>query len=370
MSIQIVKVGKKNLKHFINFQYDLYKNDKFWIGELKMDAKHALTSDPFWKHAHKQLFLAYKDGKIAGRIAAIINHTHIEYWGERTGMFGFFECIDDKQVSKALFNAAKEWLREKGMSVIKGPFNPSTNHTCGMLVNGFDEDPFIMMPYNFSYYPELMEAEGFVKAKDLLAFERVAADKFTPRFEKIVARALRSKDIKLRRINLKNLNAEIMTVRHIYNAAWAQNWGFLPISEAEILNTAKQLKMIADAKITCVAEINGVPVGFYIAIPNMNHMLKILKGTILNPFKLIKGLIAWKKIKDVRLIMLGVLPEYRHRGVELILIKDIVEHGVDVGYGKAELSWMLEDNKDIINVVTETGCRKSDRVYRIYQSPI
>ncbi|MGB2579789.1 ribosomal protein S18 acetylase RimI-like enzyme [Elusimicrobium simillimum] len=370
MSVEIIPVNKKNFNRFINFPYKLYKNDKFWVGDLKMDAKHLFAKDPFWNHATKKLFLAYRDKKVVGRICAFINHTHNEYWREHTGMFGFFDTIDDKKVSDALLNAAKTWLKEKGMDKIRGPFNPSTNHTCGMLVAGFDEHPFIMMPYNYAYYNELMESAGFTKAKDLIAFERTGEDQFSPRFAKIVDRAAAKGGVKIRPIDIKNFNAEVMIVRDIYNKSWAQNWGFLPISEAEIMETARQLKPIVNTEITAIAEVDGVPAGFYISIPNMNQVLKVLKGSILNPLRLVRALLAWRKIKHCRLIMLGVLPEYRRRGLDLILIKHIVEHGQEVGYNMAELSWMLEDNKDITTVVKESGCRLSNRRYRVYESKL
>ncbi|WP_424246107.1 ribosomal protein S18 acetylase RimI-like enzyme [Elusimicrobium posterum] len=368
MTVEIIPVTKKNLNKFINFPYQLYKEDSFWVGDLKMDAKHLLTKDPFWRHATKKLFLAVRSGKVVGRIAAIINHTHNEYWNEHTGMFGFFDSIDDSVVSDALFKAAKTWLKEKGMAVIRGPFNPSTNHPCGMLVEDFTNVPFVMMPYNYPYYEKLVLSAGLNKVKDLLAFERSEFDKFSPRFDKIINRAMSKQNIVMRPIDIKNINAEALLIREIYNKSWAQNWGFLPMSEAEILELAKQLKMIVDPRLTCIAEMDGKPAGFYICVPNMNDVLKILKGSILNPIRLAKALIAWKKIKTARLIMLGVLPEYRKRGLDLILMKHIVEGGPKVGYWMAELSWMLEDNKNILTAITEAGCREMKRRYRVFET--
>jgi len=364
----IVKVDKKNLKRFIDFPYELYKDDPLWVGEVKMDVKHLLTADPFWNHAEKELFLAYKDGKPAGRVAAIINRVHNEKWNEKCGMFGFFDCVDDEEVSAALFPAAKAWLKERGAEIMRGPFNPSINHICGLLVEDFSTFPFIMMPYNFPYYEKLVLAAGFEKAKDLLAFERTKEDKFSERFEKIIARASRGQNIVLRPLNVKKLNEECLIVRDIYNAAWAQNWGSLPISKDEMLELAKQLKMIVNEKLTCVAEVDGVPAGFYICLPNLSHVLKILNGSFLNPLKVVRALMAWRKIKDTRLVMLGVLPEYRKRGLDLLLIKHIVEGGPAAGYDMAEMSWLLEDNANIINVVKECGGREMKRRYRIYQS--
>ena len=365
----IVNVDEKNLKHFIDFPYELYKDEPLWIAELKMDVKHLLTKDPFWSHADKQLFLAYKDGKPAGRIAAVINRVHNEKWNEKCGMFGFFDCVDDEEVSSALFAAAKNRLKQRGMEFIRGPFNPSVNHTCGLLVEDFSNAPFIMMPYNFPYYEKLIKAAGLEKVKDLLAFERNKYDKFSPRFEKIIARAARGQgNILMRPLDVKNLEREAMLIREIYNAAWAQNWGSLPVSEPEMAELAKQLKPVVNKKLTCVAEVDGVPAGFYICLPNLNHVLKILKGSLKNPVNILRALLAWRKIKDTRLVMLGVTPEYRKRGLDLLLIKHIVEGGVAAGYHMAEMSWLLEDNANIINVVKEGGGREMKRRYRIFQA--
>ncbi|MCL2888191.1 MAG: GNAT family N-acetyltransferase [Elusimicrobia bacterium] len=371
MTTNIVKADEKNLKQFINFPYELYKDEPLWIGEVKMDVKHMLTEYPFWDHADKQLFLAYQDGRVAGRIAAVINRVHNEKWNEKCGMFGFFDCIDDEEVSSALFAAAKNWLKQRGMEFIRGPFNPSINHICGLLTEDFSNEPFIMMPYNFPYYEKLVKAAGFEKVKDLLAFERNKYDKFSTRFEKIIQRASRGQNnIVMRPLDVKNLEREAMIVRDIYNAAWAQNWGSLPVSEDEMAELAKQLKMVVNKKLTCVAEVDGVPAGFYICLPNLNRVLKILKGSLWNPVRIARALLAWRKIRDTRLVMLGVIPEYRKRGLDLLLIKHIVEGGVAAGYDMSEMSWLLEDNLNIINVVKECGGREMKRRYRIFQSTL
>ena len=225
-----------------------------------------------------------------------------------------------------------------------------------------------MMPYNFPYYDELLKSTGLEKAKDLLAFERTDKDSFSPRMEKIILRILRNPELTIRSINMNDFDNEVKYVREIYNAAWSQNYGFVPITEAEINDTAKQLKMIVKPELTCMIEIKGEVAGFAISIPNMNHVLKILNGN-LNPFKLPKALLAWRKIRDCRMIMLGVHPEHRGRGLELLLVKHVVDNGIAKGWNKAELSWMLEDNKAIISVIEEAGCKKT-KTYRLYQKNI
>lgn len=367
--IEIKEVNAKNLNEFIDYPFQLYKNDLYWVGELKTDTrKLLLPNNAFWTHAENKMFLAYKDGKIAGRIMALVNRAHNEYHKEHIGFFGFFDCEEDTDVSHALFEAAENWLRSRGVNAMRGPANPSSNHVYGLLVDSFDKMPAIMMPYNHPYYADLITAEGFSKVKDVLAFQRSKNEKFSDRFLKVCARCARQKGITLRRIDLKNIEKEAQIIRDIYNKAWADNWGFVPLSEQEMADMVQELKMIVRPEGTCVLEVDGVPAGFYIAIPNMNHVLKELKGSLANPWRVLKALWAWRRIKDARLIMLGVAPEYRHRGIDLILIKHIIDHGVAV-WNEAELSWVLEDNQGIIRGILECGCWQSKR-YRLYQKPL
>lgn len=369
MTIEIRSVTEKNINTFVDFPFELYRNHPYWVGELKGDTKKLLSpKNAFWAHAENRLFMAYKDGKPAGRIMALVNRLHNEYHQENIGFFGFFDCVHDQAVADALFAAAGDWLRSKKVTAVRGPANPSSNHVYGLLVDSFDSMPAIMMPYNEPYYAELIEKAGFSKIKDLLAFHRTKNECFSERFTKVCARCQRAKDITLRRLDLKNLRKEALIIRDIYNKSWADNWGFVPITEAEIMDMVDELKAVVRKEGTCVVEVNGVPAAFYIAIPNMNHALKELKGSLLHPWRLVKALLAWRKIKDARLIMLGVAPEFRHRGIDLILIKHIVDHGVSV-WNEAELSWVLEDNEGIIRGIVECGCYQSKR-YRLYQKSL
>ena len=364
-----VKDAENDIKTFVDFPYELYKNDPYWVGEFKADTRKLLRPDnAFWQHARRRLLLAYKDGRAAGRLCVLVNDVYNEYHQENIGFFGFFDCVNDPAVSRALFEEGEKWLRAQGVSAVRGPANPSSNHVYGLLVDSFDKMPSIMMPYNFPYYMELIEGSGYGKVKDLLAFHRTRNDKFSPLFEKIVARAGRAKGLTLRRLNLKNLDEEAKIIRKIYNEAWAQNWGHTPIGEQEMRDMVSELKWVVRPEGTCVAEVDGVPAGFYIAIPNMNHVLKILRGTLLNPWRTLKALIKWPKIRDARLIMLGVEPGFRKRGIDLVLIKHIVEYGVAV-WDEAELSWILEDNEGIIRGMTEAGCYQTKR-YRLYQKTL
>ena len=369
MAVNVRELSDNELDAFVDFPFELYKNDPYWVGELKADTKHLLKQDNiFWTHGRRALFMAYQNSKPVGRIMALVNDAHNQYHHENIGFFGFFDCINDTEVSRALFAAAEKWLRAQGVSAVRGPANPSSNHVYGLLVDGFDSMPAIMMPYNYPYYEALITHAGYGKIKDLLAFHRTKDDKFSERFLKVCARCSRAAGITLRRLNLKKIDEEAEIIRKIYNEAWAENWGFVPMSRQEMADVVKELKMIVRPEGTCVLEENGVPAGFYILIPNMNHVLKALKGSLTHPWRLLKALWTWHKIKDARMIMLGVSPQFRKRGIDLILIKHIIDHGVAV-WNEAELSWVLEDNDGIIRGITECGCHLSKR-YRLYQKSL
>ncbi|MDR1123603.1 MAG: GNAT family N-acetyltransferase [Elusimicrobiota bacterium] len=358
-----------DINEFTGLPSELYKGNPFYIPELRADAKKLLTEDPFWLNAERVLFIARREGRPAGRIAAVINRNHNEYWRDKTGFFGFFECEDNAQTAAALTAAAEAWLKQKGCAQMRGPLNPSSNHVCGVLLDNFDKEPCVMMPYNPPYYDGLLQNAGLRKAKDLLAFERTDKDEFSPRMEKIMQRILKNPAVKIRAINLKNFDEEVETVRNIYNASWARNWGFVPITREEMLHTAKQLKLIVRPELTCVIEYSGAPAGFAVSVPNMNRVLKILGGGIGSPLRLLRALFAWRKIKDCRMIMLGVHPDCRGKGLELLLVRNIVVEGMAKGWNKAELSWILEDNEAIIQTMLEAGCRRT-KTYRIYQKDL
>ncbi len=369
MTVSIKQLSENELDVFIHFPFELYRKDPYWVGELKTDTRKLISANhPFWEKGARALFMAYQDEKPVGRLMALVNGAHNTYYQEKMGFFGFFDCINDTAVSSALFAAGEKWLRAQGMTAVRGPANPSSNHVYGLLVDGFDSMPAIMMPYNYSYYADLIEKAGFQKAKDLLAFYRHRNDKFSERFLKVCARCERHQQVTLRRLNLKNIDREAEIIRQVYNEAWANNWGFVPLNKEEMAEIVGELKPILRTEGTCVLEVEGKPAGFYICIPNMNHVLKILHGSLKNPIRVLKALLAWRKIKDARLIMLGVLPEFRQRGIDLILIKHIVDHGVAV-WDEAELSWVLEDNAGMIRGIEECGCHPYKR-YRIYQKDL
>ena len=355
-------------KKFVNFPFTLYKDCPHYISDLKSNLVHLLTKDPFWQNNERALFLLYEDNIIIGRICALTNRAHNKHWQDKTGFFGFFDCINDARAANILFHSASTWLWRKGCKSIQGPVNPSTNHTCGVLLNHFDQDPFIMMPYNFSYYDELIKSCGFEKAKDLLAFERTDKEEMSPRMVRIIDHFKKNKDIIFRPINLKKFNEEVEKICQIYNQSWSQNWGFVPISDAEIKQTAKELKAIVKTEMTTICEVKGEIAAFAICVPNFNRVLKEWQHNS-GLSKIIKSAKAYFNMKDCRMLMLGVHPSHRGRGLELLTVNEIIVNCIKKGWNKAELSWLLEDNKAIISVVEETGCYKT-KTYRIYSKNI
>ena len=361
-------VETQDIKDFVNFPLTLYKDCPHYISDLKGNIIHLLTKDPFWKNNEKALFLLYEDDNIIGRICALTNKAHNEHWKDKTGFFGFFDCINDTRAANHLFSVASNWLANKGCTVIQGPVNPSTNHTCGVLLDNFDKDPFIMMPYNFPYYDELIKSCNFEKVKDLIAFERTDKEQMSPRMIKLIERFKKNKDIKFRPINLRKFNEEVKKICEIYNISWSKNWGFVPISEDEIKQTAKELRSIVQKEMTAMCEVEGKLAAFAICVPNFNRVIKEWqqnKGLA----KITKATKAYFKMNDCRMLMLGVHPDHRGRGLELLVINEIIEKVVKKGWRKAELSWILEDNKAIISVIEETGCYKT-KTYRIYNRNI
>jgi len=367
--ITIVPIGEKKLDKFIDVPYRIFAKDPFWVPELKDSVKALLSlNHPFWLHGSRKLFVAMQDGKPVGRIAAIINDNHNKYHNERCGFFGFFDTIDNSEVSYKLLYEAKSWLAQHGMDKMRGPMNPSTNESCGLLISGFESDPTVMMPYNPPYYVTHLEAAGFYKAKDLYAFIRFTEARTSERLEKIIQRAESKPNIRMRDIRLSSLEHELDTVRTIYNDAWSENWGFVPLTPEEITVLGKTLRPILKPEYACFIEVDNEPAAFALIIPDINVAIKPLGGS-LNVLNVVPFLFRLSKIRQGRLMILGVKKAYRKRGLELLLIKRIIETARKCNWTHAELSWTLEDNDLINNIIEEAG-GKLYKKYRIYETPL
>ena len=360
--------NKKHLKEFVNLPLRLYKKNSFYASPLIKDMmEHLSDKNPFFKRAKSKFFIAYKNGKAAGRIASIVNYAHLEFHRDNVGFFGLFECINDKEVTNALFNKAKEFLLENNLKTMRGPMNLSTNEECGFLYEGFDTPSMIMIPYNPPYYNELAETYGMKKVKDLYCFIVDVPSELPSKIDRI-ARFAEKQGIKVRTVNLKNLKEELYVFMEVYNEAWKENWGFIPITKEEIDYMAEKLKPVAIPELVIVAEKNSEPVGFLGAIPDFNEILRKIKGR-LTPFAIIKTLYYRRKIKSIRLLLFGVKKAFRHKGVESIMLKEAFKGAVKHSFEKCEFSWILEDNYDTINLTQIVGAKRY-KTLRIYEKSI
>jgi hypothetical protein len=375
MAIEIIPVKtSKQKKLFLNFEWEVNKNTPNWISPLYIERKKVLNTkkNPFYQHSEIELFLAFKNGRMSGRIAAVTNENYNKFHNDLAGFWGFFDAFNDQEVANALFTAAADWLKTRDKNQMLGPINPSTNDECGMLIHGFDTPPFISMTHNAGYYPKLAEGFGLVKAKDLYAWfitTKDANDNISEKMIRVSEKIMKRGNITLRNLVLKNLKTEIKLIKEIYNDAWSNNWGFVPFTEAEIDNIAADLKQIADENMLLIAEKNGEPIGFSVTIPNVNEVLaKIPTGRLLPTgiFKLINGV---KKIKSLRVIILGVKKEHNLIGLGSIFYVESIKRAYKLGYKSAEMSWILEDNLSMNRAIESIGSKRY-KTYRIYSYPL
>lgn len=369
--INVIEVSsKKDLDRFIKLPFSLYSNDPLFIPPLIKDMREKFSDkNPFFLNAKAEYFLAQKNGKFCGRVASIINHKHNEFHNDRVGFFGFFESVNDSAVANALLDRVSETLREEGIDRIRGPMNFSTNEECGFLMEGFREPPILMTPYNPPYYNELMEQYGMRKAKDLYAYTCDIPEELPKKILR-VAWIAEKRGIRVRPIDIKKLELEMKIFREVYNSAWQENWGFIPITEEETKHFAERLKPIVLSGLTLIAEKNAEPVGFMGILPDLNFVLKKMRGK-LNPFTILKAIYYSKKVKDLRLLLLGIKAEYRNKGVDALLFREGFKNIKKkyVQFKCVEFSWILEDNIPVQRLVEMIGARLYKK-YRIYEKEL
>jgi hypothetical protein len=369
--------NRKERMRFIDFSWKVNARDPSWVPPLRLTVEDNLNTkkNPFYKHARIRLWNAYRDGKQVGRIAAIVDDRHNEFHGEKTGFWGFFECIEDFEVAEKLFSAAESWLKKKqGMQLARGPANPSLNHECGLVINSYERAPYVMMTHNPAYYVNLVEKMGYKKAKDLLAFDMTPAD-FDPRVKRIAEKVKARGKLEIRPINMKKFAEEIQLIRQIYNNAWEKNWGFVPMDDEEFRHTAKSLKDVIWPEFCQLGFIDGRPIGFSLSLPDLNQVMKGIPSGKLLPFgifKLLKGLKPKSKVIDrVRVITLGVIPEYRASGLASVFYYEAYKAAMDLDlHGPSEMSWILEDNKDMISAIEAFAGRPAYKTFRMYDKPL
>jgi len=363
-------VSKKDWEEFLKLPWSIYEGNPYWVPPLLQEVRETLDikKNPFWRHAKRELFLARAEGKPVGRIVAVIDDNHNSFHNDKTGFFGFFECIDNAEVAQFLWDAAVSWLKKNGMGAMRGPLNPSMNDENSFLLEGFDKSPCVMMPYTHAYYLDLAEHYGLKKAKDLYAFIKYAKDGIPPRIEKMIERIKSRTGVKVRPFNMKKFDRDAQFLKDIYNAAWEKNWGFVPMTNEEMDATGKKLKQFAEPSLVLFAEMDGEPIGVTVTVPDINQVLKKLNGR-LGPIEVLKFLYYKRKITGVRSLVAGIKKEYRETGLIAVLYYETEKAGIRLGYKWCELGWNLEDN-DLINKFDAAVGGKIYKKYRIYEMKI
>jgi hypothetical protein len=372
-AINVVAAESKSaLKEFVEFPYPLYRGNPHWVPPLRIAVKELLDrkKHPFYANAEAEFFLARRDDRVVGRIAAVLDRNHNRFHEENTGFFGFFESVDDPAVAEALLTAARKWVFSRGATLLRGPMNPSTNYECGMLLEGFDSSPMVMMTYNHPYYPALMDRVGLHKAKDLYAYVQKAETVDLEKIGRVAERSLTKRGIRVRPINMKDFTGEVERVWEVYNAAWSRNWGFVPMTKEEFFLMGKEMKQILKPELVLIGESGGESskkvVGFALALPDVNFALRPAAGSLL-PTGLLKILYYQRLIKGLRVIALGVVEEHRTSGVAAGFYAMLVRNARKLGYtGECEMSWILEDNT-LMRRSLETMGAKRYKTYRIYE---
>jgi hypothetical protein len=368
--IEILPVANSGqVRQFVELPYQLYAGVPQWVPPLRRDERRRLTPrhNPFLAHAEMQLWIARDRGRVTGRIAAIDDQLHNEKHGEHVVWFGFFEAAD-AETARRLLEEVEAWARARGARAVRGPANPSLNESAGLLVDAFDADPYVLMPYNPASYPGFVEGVGYRKAKDLLAWD---IDLTTPRPErigKLAERVAQRHGIKVRTVDLAAFDRDLGILQTIYRAAWDDNWGFVPPTDAEIRQLAVDLKPILDPELVLFAEIKGQPVACSVAIPDVNQVLKRMKGNLL-PFGIVHFLRRRSIVNRARLLLLGVMPAVRRMGLYPLLIFESHRRAVARGYTRGELSWTLEDN-ELIHAGIEAAGGRRYKTYRLYEKPL
>jgi GNAT superfamily N-acetyltransferase len=354
------------LKQFIKYPFVRYREDPHWIPPLLIGEweKFNPKKNPFYQHARVELFLAERDGEVVGRIAAIDDDNHNQTHSDNLAFFGFFEA-NEQATAEALFDRVEDWARQLGRDSVRGPANPSMNDGAGFQIDAFDTDPFVMMPYNPPEYPRYAEAAGYQKIKDLYAWLAEANDGLSERIEHLAERVRQRYHPVVRPANMKRFEEEVATLKRVYNEAWERNWGFVRYTDAEFDYLASELKLIIDPDVALVMELGGQVAGVAIGLPDAHQVFKRMRGRLL-PFGIFHLLNRRKIIDQGRVAILGLMPKYRNKGLEAVLIDEIYKRGVAKGYKRGEMSWVLEDNT-AINRAIEAAGGKLYKTYRIYQ---
>ncbi|GAA2449586.1 GNAT family N-acetyltransferase [Actinomadura vinacea] len=362
---------RRDVRRFVEFRYRLHRDDPNFVPPLRRDARRLLDRrrNPFFAYGDVGLFIAETRGRVAGRIAAVHNPRHNRVHRTRDGFFGQFECVDDPAVAAALFAAAARWLRHRGLQTMLGPVDFTMNDECGLLVDGFDSPPRVLMPYNPAYYPALLGRCGLEKATDLWTWECATAP-LDPRLTRIAEHVRRRDGLTVRPADLRDFDAELARIKRVHDSAWRDNWGFVPMTDAEFTALARRLRRIADPGLIQLVEAGGEPVAVGLGLPDFNQALPAARGRLTTfgvPIGLARLALAARRVDRVRGVLCGVVAEYRRRGLEALLYARVWDAMAAGGYrGGIEMGWTLEDNRAINQSMQALGAVHA-KTYRIYR---
>ncbi len=359
---------RRERKAFLQLPWTLYQGDPNWIPPLRRQQAELVgfRPHPFHIRNRVQTFLAMRDGQPVGRIAAIVNSEHVRRYQEPRGFFGFFECIDDSEVARGLFDAARAWLAENDLTLLRGPTNPNLNYECGLLVEGFDTPPTFMMTYNPPYYERLLLDYGFQVAQNLYAFDGHVdmLQSLDKKLEFVIVEAQRRFNLELRRLDPRRFNEDVRTFLDIYNRSLVGTWGFTPLSPEEVDAMARDLRWLIVPELTSVVEVDGKAIGAVFGLLDYNPRIRSIDGRLF-PFGFLRLLRNRKQIKRIRVLSTNVLPEYQRWGVGLVAVSRLLPDALEWGIEEAEFSWVLESNHLSYKTLKRGGARQS-KTYRIY----
>ncbi|MBL4862464.1 MAG: hypothetical protein JKY09_05540 [Crocinitomicaceae bacterium] len=373
--VKIIEVGNsKHWNQFVNLPWKIYAKDPNWVPPLLFEFKRQLnpSKNPFFRDAKANYWIAMKNGESVGRIAAIINNRHNEHYSDKVGFFGYFECIDDHGVANELFNIASDWLQTNGKQSMRGPVNLSTFYECGLLIEGFDSSPLVQMTYNPLYYIRLFDHVGFKKEIDLLAFEITESiynnEKVMQKLQRLNDVVVHKEHLTFRTFNSRDFSNEVERMRILFNDYMSENWGFVPIDKEEFGFMAESLKQILIKDMAIFAEVDGQPVGFSIALPDINQVFKRLNGKLF-PIGIFKYLYYKNKVSALRVILMGVNKPYRKKGLEAVFYYHTIKEAQKRNFNRAELSWISEKNQPMIRALVNMNAELYKR-YRIFEKEI
>jgi len=377
MTLEIVAAqGRRGVAAFVDVPWQLppLAGSPTWVPPLRMMVRDNLdtSGNPFYKSADRALFIARRNGRAVGRIAAIENRAHNRYHEDRVGFFGFFECEDNAETAARLFESAADWLKGKGLAAMRGPMSPSTNHECGLLVDGFDVHPMFLTPWNPRYYEALVTGAGLAQVKELLAYWLPYGEpgfQLNPRLAALAERAKSKSKLAFRSIRLDTYMEDVAICWDVYNGAWEKNWGFVPMSREEFFHMARELKPLLIPQFAFIAEVNGAPAGFMLCVPDFNLVFKKNPTGRLIPFGLYHILTGKSKLRTGRLMALGIKEEFRTGSILPVFMHEAAQRGMAYGSTGAEASWILEDNQAVRQPAEGFGGRVYRR-WRIYEKPL